>query len=423
MASKSVDELACQKLIDQMNGPVSKLLNKHFPNCSNSNGNLDIKVIDKKYLKHELTSLTFELMQLLTDLHDDMRLLDSFKKDIKVIHKNHEENVNDLLQKFTLKIASEAKNELTNQINEAKDELTCLLSQTKQLNEKPKIMKKPIPNEKQVLVVNIDENDIVETSDKVKKSKTYSDKLKENLSLKLKNVPVSKSTLNREGQAILIFPTPESCSQAKNSLQNEFNVTNSDRKQKILLPRIKIHNLDPKLSLIDKAELTKEILTKNTSLKNANENEFQITFIDKKEHFAIAKVSPNIFQTLINNERIFISLSSHRVTEHFHAIQCFHCQKFGHTSSSPHCSGNDEAPKMTCLYCSKQHKSSLCPSKKIKKNHKCSNCIASEIHSIKNNAGNHTSTSKACPLYKKEIERLKSYTCYEQSVFLAHSKN
>merc|ERR1712030_33999 len=122
---------------------------------------------------------------------------------------------------------------------------------------------------------------------------------------KAKDIPVSKSTLSREGQAILIFPTPESCSQAKDSRQAEFNVTNSERKQKITQPRIKIHNLDPKLSQIEKTELRKEIVTKNISLKNANESEFQITFIDKKEHFAIAKLSPNIYKTLINNERIF----------------------------------------------------------------------------------------------------------------------
>merc|ERR1712074_317779 len=231
---------------------------------------------------------------------------------IKAIHKNHEENMDQLLQKFTQKITSESKNELTTQIDVAKIELTNLLSLNKQYEEKPKAMKKHISNDKQVLVVNINENDIIETHDKAKKSKSYSDKLKENLSVKLKDVPVSKATLNREGQAILIFPTPEICSQAKDSLQTEFNVTNSDRKQEIIQPRVKIHNLDPKLSQIEKTELRKEILTKNISLKNANESEFQITFIDKKEHFAIAKVSPNIYKTLINNERNFISLSSHR---------------------------------------------------------------------------------------------------------------
>ena len=419
----SLDENICKKLFDKLNGPIKSIIETYSPKCrSSTTGFLDEKTIDKKFNKPDLCSLTYELMNLLIGIKHDLSLLDSFKKDIKVIHKNHEENVNQLFQKFTQKIANESKNELTNQIGEAKVEITSLLSQNKQPNEKPKVMKKPISNEKQVLVVNIDENDIIETNDKVKKSKTYSDKLKENLSEKLKDVPVSKATLNREGQAILIFPTPESCSQAKNSLQTEFNVTNSVRKQKIIQPRLKIHNIDPKLSQIEKTELRNEIITKNTSLKNANESEFQITFIDKKDHFAIAKVSPNIYKTLINNGRIFISLSSHQVTEHFHAIQCFNCQKFGHTSSSPLCNEKDVAPKMTCLYCSEQHKSSQCPSKKIKKNHKCANCLASETHSIKNNA-NHTSSSKACPLYKKEIERLKSNTCYEQSVFLAYSKN
>merc|ERR1712148_70204 len=207
---------------------------------------LDKKTIANKFHKPELCSLVFELMKLLIGICNDMDLLDSFKKDIKSIHKNHEENLNLLFQKFTQKIACDAKNELTKQIDEAKVEITCLLSQNKQPNEKPKLMKKHISNEKQVLVVNIDENDIIETNDKVKKSKTYSDKFKENLSGKLKDIPVSKSTLSREGQAILIFPTPESCSQAKDSLQTEFNVTNSERKQKIIQPRVKIHNLDPK---------------------------------------------------------------------------------------------------------------------------------------------------------------------------------
>ena len=414
----SYDENLCKELFYKLHDPLKVIIDTYLPRCRNATGYIDKKVIESKFHKPELISLTYEVMNLLTGLEKDLHMFAAFRNDIKAIHKDHEENMNQLLQKFTQKITSDSKNELTNQFEVAKVELTNLLPLNNQYEKKPKITKKHISNDKQVLVVNIDESDIIETHDKAKKSKTYSDKLKENLSVKLKDVPVSKATLNREGQAILIFPTPESCSQAKNSLQTEFSVTNSDRKQKLIQPRVKIHNLDPKLSQIEKTELRNEILTKNISLKNANESEFQITFIDKKEHFAIAKVSPDIYKTLINNERIFISLSSHRVTEHFHAIQCFNCQKFGHISSSPLCKGNDAAPKMTCLYCSEQHKSSQCPSKKVKTNHKCANCLASVIHSVKNNAQNHTSTSKSCPLYKKEIERLKSLTYYEQSIFL-----
>ena len=248
----SYDENLCKKLFDKIHGPLKVILDTYLPRCSNTTGYVDKKVIENKFHKPELISITYEVMNLLNELKNDLHIFASFRKDIKAIHKNHEENMDQLLQKFTQKITSESKNELTNQIDVAKVELTNLLSLNKQYEEKPKVTKKHISNDKQVLVVNIDENDIIETHDKAKKSKSYSDKLKENLSVKLKDVPVSKATLNREGQAILIFPTPESCSQAKNSLQTEFNVTNSDRKQKIIQPRVKIHNLDPKLSQIEK---------------------------------------------------------------------------------------------------------------------------------------------------------------------------
>ena len=99
---------------------------------------------------------------------------------------------------------------------------------------------------------------------------TYSEKLKKNLSGILNDVPVTKSTLNRDGQVILTFPSPDACNQAKSSLQPKFSVTNSDRKQSVIQPRLKIINLDPKLTQLGKTELRKEILTKNLSLRHLN---------------------------------------------------------------------------------------------------------------------------------------------------------
>ena len=157
MASSSVEDYACKKLFDLVHG-AKTIIDTYLPKCCNSNGLLDEKVIRTEFNKAELCSLAFTLMKLLSDICTDIDILNSFKKDIKSIHKNHEENLNLLFQKFTQKIACDAKNELTNQIDEAKVEITCLLSQNKQTNEKPKLMKKHISNEKQVLVVNIDEN-------------------------------------------------------------------------------------------------------------------------------------------------------------------------------------------------------------------------------------------------------------------------
>ena len=154
--------------------------------------------------------------------------------------------------------------------------------------QKEKTPKKQIvSNEKQVLIISdIDEKDI-------KEDKSFSDALKENLSDKLDGIPVSKTTLNREGKAILIFPTPESCTQAKVSLRKDYEVENSDRKPTMIQPRIKIHNLDPSLTEYNKVRLQDMIASKNEILKDATDHEFEITFIDSKQNFAIAKVSPD----------------------------------------------------------------------------------------------------------------------------------
>ena len=170
-----------------------------------------------------------------------------------------------------------------------------------------------------------------------------------------------------------------------------------------------------------KDSLQKMIASKNEILKNATIQEFEITFIDSKENFAIAKLSPDIHKTLINNGRVYIDLWSNKVSDHFNPIQCFRCQSFNHTSSSSLCIAKDKPNDSTCLYCSKNHKSSQCPSKKDKNAHKCANCIRSKNPSIKNSAGTHCSTSKNCPIFIKEVEKLKLNTCYDQKVFMEWS--
>ena len=230
-----------------------------------------------------------------------------------------------------------------------------------------------------------------------------------------------KTTVNREGNGILIFPSAESCNEAEKSLQPVYNVSKSNRKQNILQPRIKINHIDPSLTQLDKNELQAMIVSKNDALKAVAENEFQITYIDTNQNYAIAKVSPDIHKNLING-RVFIGLCAYRVSDHFHPIQCFRCQSFGHSSTSPLCNAKDNPQEISCLYCSKNHKSSECPNKKNKKAHKCTNCQKSMNQSIKTQASSHTSSNKSCPIYIREVERIKQNTCYDQQVYI-DSKN
>ena len=131
--------------------------------------------------------------------------------------------------------------------------------------------------------------------------------------------------------------------------------------------------------------------------------------------YTVANVSHEIFHALEKNARIFIDLRSYHVTQHFHVIQCFKCQTFGHTSNSQSCNAKDA----TCLYCANNHKSSACPNKKNKNLHNCSNCLHSMNPKIKAKSNTHSSTSKSCPIYIKEIEKIKENTCYDQQVFSA----
>ena len=274
---------------------IKDLINK------GSNGKeVSTKTLKEKFRKEQLITYTMQIIENIWNFDETLADLEATLNDYTDINQNHVELTEKILQKM---------------VDVTKDELKKCLPQSNQKEKTPK--KRIVSNEKQVLVISdIDEKDI-------KEDKSFSDALKENLSEKLDGIPVSKTTLNREGKAILIFPTPESCTQAKESLQKDYEVENSDRKPTMIQPRIKIHNLDPSLTEYNIVRLQDMIASKNEILKDATYSEFEIKFIDKKENFAIAKVSPDIHKKLINDGRVYIDLWSNKVSDHFNPIQCF----------------------------------------------------------------------------------------------------
>ena len=394
MATFAQLNLSLGKLKAQVNNATNKYT--MFIDDQNKLSDTLLAKPHKESLRDSLKSLILAINSIKTNLIDFEKVMSKFES------QDYENISEKVLEKFSSKLIEQTKNELIESLPKAK---------------KPSPMtKKVMVSNDQTLILGINRDDIESVQNNQKKS--FSAALKENLNEKLKDIPVTTSAVNKHGKAILTFPTAEVCLQAKSNLQSDFNVTFSDRKPPIVQPRLKINHLVPELTVLDKEELRNKIISKNDVLKNANESEFNITFIEKTQNYAVAKMSPKIFHALDNNGRIFIDLRSYQVTEHFHPIQCYKCQSFGHTSSSQACNVND----MICLYCSKNHKSSECPSKKNKDMHNCSNCHKSMNSSIKNKSNTHTSTSKSCPIYIKEVEKLKQYTCYDQKVYI-ESKN
>ena len=82
---------------------------------------------------------------------------------------------------------------------------------------------------------------------------------------------------------------------------------------------------------------------------------------------------------------ILTDMSSHLVTDHFHILQRYKCQGFGHKSNSKLCP-MAKSEDSICLYCSNKHTSHVCPCKKDTNEFYCYNCKKSKSNDIKNQA-------------------------------------
>ena len=150
------------------------------------------------------------------------------------------------------------------------------------------------------------------------------------------NIPVSKAALTKNNQGYLSFPDQKSRDMAANNLKSTFAVENKDNSPKLLLPKIKISGLETDSYANNSdglLQLKQTTLRKNEAIQNLVENQmkkFDILFIspDKQqnESFAVAKVDPSIRQHLRNNgDKIFIDLSSCKVSDRINLIQCYTC--------------------------------------------------------------------------------------------------
>ena len=280
-----------------------------------------------------------------------------------------------------------------------------LIEETSTLNPLKKDNPEPV---KHVLLVDNDGENGIFSAD------SWSDVVKRKISKKLKDVPVNKTVLNKDGKGCIFLPDEPALIEATKILSSEYSVTKSTKTPVVLLPKLKINNLNTEE--INTPEVLKEkILHKNPSIKEKlncdRESQLEVLFVDKKKNNAVMKVTPDIRELIMKNRRIFIDLESHHISDSFHVEQCFQCQAFGHRSTSDRCpKKNSDA---VCLFCAGSHRSANCNHKNNKNKHRCANCSNSDIRDLKNCANTHNASSRSCPLYEKEIEQIKKKTCYD----------
>ena len=212
-------------------------------------------------------------------------------------------------------------------------------------------------------------------------NEAWAEVVKTSLSKKLNNVPVEKTVLTNSGIGYMVFPDKNTRDMAVENLKNDCTVTAQDKNTKTLYPKIKISGIPKNLYNKDNTdELRNELMLKNKFLKELIDKDkvFHILFLmdNKDSNFssAVVKVDPTIKEVILNHgSRLFLGLSTCRVTERYHIVQCYTCQQFGHKMDSDKCQLKN-SNSCICLYCAGNHLSRDCPVKKNVSRHMCSNC-------------------------------------------------
>ena len=177
----------------------------------------------------------------------------------------------------------------------------------------------------------------------------------DNIKSALKSVPVNSIRETRTGSLVVKFPS-ESAKREAGVLVNSCFDSDSDfvvSEPKKAFPKMTVVGISA--SLPDD-EIIDNIIMKNKEVSMLVQKGCLLSMIFAKikgnYKYAVIKIAPEI-RTAIEKmgSYLYVGLSRCKVYDRFWVTQCFHCQKFGHTSSN--CSKKNENP--VCAFCAGAH--------------------------------------------------------------------
>jgi hypothetical protein len=224
--------------------------------------------------------------------------------------------------------------------------------------------------------------------------------------------------ITRKGAGIIFFPDEKSRNKAADCLKKTCNVEVQNRQLKTILPKLKIGGIPKEyFENVDQKNIKSAILEKNLNiheLVTVDKKVLDVIFVnderDNKYCYAVIKVDECIKNAIVSQGmKIYLGLSSCRVSERYHLLQCYQCQEFGHKKGSTECKLH-KSEVTICLYCSGNHASKECQVKKDSNATRCHNCATSKVTFYKQNCGGHTSTSTECPILQQALKAVMNRT-------------
>ena len=264
----------------------------------------------------------------------------------------------------------------------------------------PKITKgqdKPIEDSSHIIILEgeekhqqLNQNDFFEKKAQVKKL----------VDVKSKNIKINNIAPTKTGGILISCPSKDDLEKTKTILDKSTGALKLTPKYpKKKLPKIAITNIE---TAIPDNQIKNVILEQNDALREKLENSnevFDLVFAQKNREFtkkAIFTCSPAVRSFILKQEFLYIGYSKCICSDHLFIHQCLHCTGFGHTEKF--CLRKSSV-KVTCTYCSENHRVTDCPHKNDSNKKCCSNCSNSLNPVIRKEAVSHSSNSKECPIY------------------------
>ena len=247
------------------------------------------------------------------------------------------------------------------------------------------------------------ENQTLEEDSSIPMSKDqWATVVKRNVTNKLKDIPVNKSSLTSKGRATLTFSSVDARDKAAEILSDDYKVTCHDKSLKKLPPKLKLLGAATDVYDQDDEDIITAIRQKNKEINILiNEgDDFKIVHKNKRQELIVIKTTAKIRDVIKRmGNKIHLGLEIIPVYDQIHIIQCFHCQEHGHYAGSIYCKYKDNEFGF-CFYCaSRHHKSSQCDVKNDRSKHKCSNCTKNKCANR-----NHKATDPLCPSVIRETQ-------------------
>ena len=242
-------------------------------------------------------------------------------------------------------------------------------------------------------------------------------KIKSLINSKNKGIKVDNINRTKTGGILMAFPSFKDLENSKLILDNaSSDIELSTKSPNKVLPKIAISNID---SAVPSSQIVNVLLDKNPELKsemNLSNSVFELVFskIDTSSHCqtAIVKCSSNIRAHIMKSGFLFIDCDKCHCSDHLFVHQCSHCAAFGHSASR--CTRKNRENRV-CFNCADKggHTAEFCSKPNV---HACANCLSSNDPSIRDDAICHTSNSKTCPLYLRELYKLALRTDYGSDI-------